>query len=468
MRHASRRSHHWVGITRWTHPDKTCQAAELLSDSGRVTIFQGSETVNLLDYRNDARIFSLDPSVPAGTYEKIRLTLSNIELVKCEDGAVIQPIDVDTCINTISDDDQPRLTGNKKLDLNPRGGFVLHSGNVLMVEIDIDADKSIHIVETGNGKYQFRPVVFVKIINNDNPGKNVRVHGIIEDLDREDREFEICSLEINLLLSIDDLDIDTTCVDVTYNDGTSIFLDGVSVDPEALREGDEATVFGRLHLDGEDDDEVEHHVAQSGDDHHDLDGVFIAALVIEIGPDDINDTLDGVALTAVDNRFLFDMLIDPGQGFTEGSEVTVQIQPDTKILQKDGSIIPVTFIQPGVRLSVDGELQLSDTNPAVLLAELIVVATEANVLVKESGTIGLIPDKVCGFYLDTGTDTDDRSVSANNKDTRVLRVTDTGTAGTSEIILVEDLEFGDDVNVYGKNDDQGCFAAETIVVFAPK
>ena len=68
MRHASRRSHHWVGITRWTHPDKTCQAAELLSDSGRVTIFQGSETVNLLDYRNDARIFSLDPSVPAGTY----------------------------------------------------------------------------------------------------------------------------------------------------------------------------------------------------------------------------------------------------------------------------------------------------------------------------------------------------------------------------------------------------------------
>ena len=101
----------------------TVVKAELLSDSGRFTIFEGEETVNLLDYRDDARIFSLHPSVPAGTYEKIRLTLSNIELVKCEDGAVIQPIDVDTCINTIADSDQPRLKGNNKLDLNPQGDF---------------------------------------------------------------------------------------------------------------------------------------------------------------------------------------------------------------------------------------------------------------------------------------------------------------------------------------------------------
>ena len=73
----------------------TIVKAELLSDSGRVTIFQGKETVNLLDYRSDARFLSLAPNVPAGTYEKIRLTLSDIELVKCEDGAVIQPVDVD-------------------------------------------------------------------------------------------------------------------------------------------------------------------------------------------------------------------------------------------------------------------------------------------------------------------------------------------------------------------------------------
>jgi len=440
----------------------TIVKAELLSDSGRVTIFQGNETVNLLDYRNDSRIFSLDPSVPAGTYEKIRLTLSKIELVKCEDGAVIQPVDVDTCVNTIPDDDQPRLTGNKKLDLNPRGDFMVHSGNVLMVEIDIDANKSIHIVETGNGKYQFRPVVFIKIITKDNPGKNVRVHGIIEDLDPADREFEICSREINLLPGIDDLDKDTACVDVTYNDGTSIFKDGVSVGPGALRDGDEATVFGHLRLDDEDSDEVEHHVAGGEDDHHDFDGVFIDALVIEIGPDDIDDNLDGVALTAVDDRFLFDMSIDPGQGFTEGSEVTVLIQPDTKIIQQNGRIIPVTYIQPGVPLSVDGELQLSDTNPAVLLAELIVVDTEAGVRDRLSGIIGLIPDKVCGLNLRTNSG--DRSVSANNKDTLVLRVTETDAVGVSDVLLVEDLESGDAVDVYGQDDGLGCFAAEIIVV----
>lgn len=433
----------------------TIVKAELLSNSGRVTIFQGKETVNLLDYRNDARFLSMAPNVPAGTYEKIRLTLSDIELVKCEDGAVIQPIDVDTCVNTITDNDQPRLTGNRKLDLNPRGDFVVHSGSLLLVEIDIDANESIHIVETGNGKYQFRPVVFVKVIAEDNPGKPIRVHGIIEELDRVDREFKICSREINLLPSIDVIGNGIACITVKYDDATLIFIEDDPVDPESLHEGDEVTVFGRLQLDNENGDEVEHHVV---DEYHHFDGVFIEAVVIDIVPDDTDIALDGVALTAVDTRSLFDMTVDPDQDFPY-SKVTVLIQPDARIVERDGSIIPVSFIQPGVPLSVYGEYDLDDN---LLLAKLIVIDTDVDAREKLNGVIGLIPDKVCGFNLVTNS-SGDRSVSADNKDTLVLRFTKTDL----NIILVDDLRRGDTVHIFGQPDDldPGCFAADIIVVF---
>jgi len=437
----------------------TIVKAELLSESWSVTIFQGEETVNLLDYRNDARIFSLNPSVPAGTYEKIRLTLSDIELVKCEDAAVIQPIDVDTCTNTINPGEQPKLKGNNKLDLNPQGDFVVHSGDTLMVEIDIDAEKSIHIVETGNGKYVFRPVVFVNILSDGASGKLVRIHGVIKNLDRVAGEFEICSNEINLLPSADVIDDEITCVDVQFNDDTAIFGPNCTFcTPEDLFNDDQATVIGQLRRD---DDDGEDHEADGDENHHDLDGVFIEALVIEIGPDGIDNTLDGIALTTVDDRFLFDMSIDPGQGYTEGSQLTVQILPETNIVQTEGSIIPITAIKAGVPLSVKGDIQLSDTAPAVLLAKLIVVDTKAGIVRKESGTISLIPDNICGFYLNTGTETVDLSVRADNKSTKVLRVYEKG----SDFILVEDLKKGDSVNVYGQDDDQGCFAADLIVVF---
>jgi hypothetical protein len=435
----------------------TVVRAELLSDSGHFTIFEGEETVNLLDYRDDARIFSLHPSVPAGTYEKIRLTLSKIELVKCEDGAVIQPIHVDTCTNTINPGDQPRLKGNNKLDLNPQGDFVVHPGGTLMVEIDIDAEKSIHIVETGNGKYQFRPVVFVNILSDGVSSKPVRIHGIIEELDRVSGELEICSREINLLPSIDVIEHDITCVDVKFNDDTAIFGPDCSpCDPEDLFNGDAATVFGWLRLD-DDDDEVEHHESDGDDDHHDFDGVFIQALIIDIEPDDRDRILDGIACSAIDERHLFEMSIDPDQGCD--STITVLVLPGAKIVETDGTDVPIGAIQDGTPLTVRGEF--SDTDPDLLLAELIVVDTGASILRKESGTIGLIPDKVCGFYLDTGIDRVDLSVKADNKNTRVLSINGTDL----DIIPVEALEKGDFVNVYGQDDGQGCFAAEIIVVF---
>ena len=55
---------------------------ELLSESGHVTVYEGNKTFNLLDLADESRLFAIRNQVPAGTYSKIRLTLTEIELVR--------------------------------------------------------------------------------------------------------------------------------------------------------------------------------------------------------------------------------------------------------------------------------------------------------------------------------------------------------------------------------------------------
>ena len=99
--------------------------AELMSDHGRVTIFQGEDTFNLLDL-TDARIFAIREGIPGGTYNKIRLTLKDngIELVDYND--TDSPLDDAVYY--------PKLPGNNKLDLNPRGSFKVVAGTTLVIQ----------------------------------------------------------------------------------------------------------------------------------------------------------------------------------------------------------------------------------------------------------------------------------------------------------------------------------------------
>jgi hypothetical protein len=85
--------------------------------------------------------------------------------------------------------DRPKLPGNGKLDLNPRGSFQVVGGETLVIELDLDMTKSLHLVSAGNsGKWQFRPVVFVTIAPDDT--KLVRVFGEVRTL--EGMRFELC------------------------------------------------------------------------------------------------------------------------------------------------------------------------------------------------------------------------------------------------------------------------------------
>ena len=145
----------------------TVTGIDLLSDGGATNLFSGERTIDVLAMRNFSDFFTVDPSVPIGTYSKVRLTLSDLALVECDAAGVPEPD---------PDWDRPKLPGNGKLDLNPRGTFEVIGGEMLVIELDLDMEKSLHAHQTGTDKWQFRPVIFVTIRPDDD--HLVRVHGV--------------------------------------------------------------------------------------------------------------------------------------------------------------------------------------------------------------------------------------------------------------------------------------------------
>jgi len=93
--------------------------ATLIGGNGQQTIFSGNKTINLLDlyHFNEPIAFG---EVLAGDYTKIRLQISDIELV-----------DKITGLSTFA-----RLPANGKIDLLDQGRFTVFPGRTLVVEID--------------------------------------------------------------------------------------------------------------------------------------------------------------------------------------------------------------------------------------------------------------------------------------------------------------------------------------------
>ena len=120
-------------------------------DGHETIVFDETKVVNLLALQNYSDLLTTT-IIPAGTYDKIRLHVSQVELVKLNpDGTVLSS-------------DIAKLPANGKIDLNPQEAFEVIGNGHLVMEFDMDANKSIHIVQTGNGKYIFRPVIFVNIL----------------------------------------------------------------------------------------------------------------------------------------------------------------------------------------------------------------------------------------------------------------------------------------------------------------
>ncbi len=267
----------------------TVVKAELLSDSGAVTMFQGERTFNLLDL-TDVRIFAIREGIAAGTYSKIRLTLTDIELVDYNGSN--RPKDYLTY--------HPKLPGKGKLDLNPRGDFTVVAGGTLAIQIDMDANKSIHIVKKGKkDEYNFRPVVFIDIVTDAFKERFVKLHGDIYAIDTVDQSFKLCNTDIPVQIDDDQEKAGSRgCVRVETDKTTAVFdIDGNPAAFGDLVKGELATVFGRLQSDAD----YDHDSDKDGDreDDREMDDLVLKAVLIELGPESAFQKLNGTATSTV-------------------------------------------------------------------------------------------------------------------------------------------------------------------------
>ena len=303
--------------------------ATLIGGEGQQTLFSDAENpleIDLLKLENFSRPIAFE-DVPADIYTKLRLRISDLTLVEYAE--------------VESEEDKtynPPLPANGKIDLLNRGGFEVLPGRTLIVELDMDANKSVQVVQTGNGGYRVRPVVFVEFSNTEAPDKLTRFEGVIDEvIDADAGRFILCSSE----------DADT-CIEVSLTtDGCVYDEQGVPTEPTTLAAGQEVVVIGR-------------YSRSDGD-------IVLDAIVVEQGP---AEQVTGTINTLPDETGTF-VMIDRG-----GSEILVELQAGcTQVLGPDGAIVGAEGLQIGQGIEVEGVRITPETDgdPPLLRAALILI-----------------------------------------------------------------------------------------------
>ncbi|KAF0191959.1 MAG: Uncharacterized protein FD165_1293 [Gammaproteobacteria bacterium] len=417
----------------------------LLGENDAATeIFSGEKIINLLDLEHHADLFSMTGNVPAGRYTKIRLLVSNVELVRKDaNGDLIEVI-------------TPRLPGNGKIDLNPRGAFEVVADQTLMLEIDFDARKSIQYHTLGKGGYVLRPVIFIKRLAHATPGKLVRLSGQVSGLDAPAQTFRLCRTPIvhreNELDSdgavASHVDLDDAakwCPLVHVTADTALF--GPNGDPitfDDMVNDASVTVLGRLE-----------HAATNEDK------PSLTALTVLAGPTGTFRKYTGVVTTGLDaSTSQFSVRLAAGQGIAGQDDLPVQIQRGTTIVSRRGEVLDVNALVAGRTVKVLGVLSLADDAPDVIQAAIIFVDMDAPP-VKLSGTISHIDSSPAGFTL-IADSVGDRCVKLT-EDTAIFLVHDNTGSFFSEQTDATALTEGQSVEAYGRYNLEGCLVATTVL-----
>lgn len=376
--------------------------ATLIGDQGQQTIYTGNTRVNLLDLENYSQPIALG-EVAAGRYTKLRLQIDNFEIID-KDGLA----------------HNPRPPANGRIDLLQPGGIEVVPGRTLVAHVDMDANKSIHVVQAGNGKYRVRPVVRVQFVLGGLPNELVRIEGLVDSVDADTGAFVLCA--------IDNMD---ACVDVSLAADACVFdADGLPIEPatDATFESGEALVVIGTYMDSD------------GDGNPGID-----ALIVEKGA---AEQVKGVIAAAPDGDGLL-LLIE-----RDGVETTVELQADcTKIFGPGGEVLAADALQIGQGIEVEG---VTGGDPAVLRAALIVLDSIDDPE-QLAGTIA-VPISEPEFVLATATGDVDVCVDA---DATITVIAD----GSSAAGSFEDIQEGRTAYVFGELDTtDGCFDAADVVV----
>ena len=424
----------------------TITSIELIGDEARTTIWQGLETIDLLSLEDFYEFFAVADDVPAYTeFSKVRLKVVEDLLLRKlnDDGSVKEEVFAE-------------LPGKGKLDLNNQGPFQLAPGATLIIEIDWQMNKAFKIIETGNGRVKVRPVIMVDIHSAEARDRLARIFGVIDEIDDLDQDFRLCRTDY--IGDEDDDDDDSGrdddgdhyrhCVRVRTDDGTAYFNeDGLPITFADLMDSDEATVVGMLRVNPDE-----------GDDRR----FALDAIVVERGPAGTFPSWKGMARSAVNADDQFDFGLDAGQGFAADTVVTTQLFESTPIVTRRGEYLNRTVIQDGTDMTVDGVLSLSNEDPDLLRAALLIVDfdDEAEDLLR--GVVADV-DPAAGSLLLT-VDGVDRCVDADGADIFVVESDED--QFLSERVELGDLIPGQRADVYGQDRFDGCFEAETIIADA--
>jgi len=375
-------------------------------DNGQQILFQGDREIDLLDLTNYSEPIVFG-EVEADVYTKVRLIIDNLELVPHDGG------------NSIF----PRLPANGKIDLLDSSGIVVLPGRTLLIEIDMDANKSIHIVGAGNsGNYKFRPVVKAKFMDGGLPDKLARLEGTVAEIATDGSgDFVLCHA-----------DTPDECVTVNTGDGTCVFDDqGLPTEIDAWTAGDAVVVIGRYTYDNND--------------------VNLDALIVELG--DAEQASGNVVSAPVDNQFL--MVTN------DNSDVVVELQDSTKYFNADGPIAAGAIVV-GADLEVEGvrPAKADPADPDLIRAALVFVEDVEDEQL--SGTIIEPLDATArSFGLTLGDGSGDTCVRVNN-DADILLVDE----AASEVTMgtIDDLALGQVVDLFGTTAVDSCFDANEVLV----
>lgn len=441
-------------VGRWDEAIATITSVKLIGDNGQVTLFEGEETLDLLQLADFSELFAVSDQVPPGSYSKIRLQVSNL---------VLRDTDRDENGNVIVIEEQsPQIVGNGKIDLNPRGPFQLASGDVVFVELDFDMEKSLKITETGNGKLIVRPVIFVDIRIQPRPDARLtRIHGEITEIDPATGSFRLCQTEFASEWDDeddDDGDEDRRCIGVSTDDDTGLFdATGLPQDFTGLAIGEEVTAIGRIRPHDEADTDFDD--ADQGDDDHPL---VLDAFVIEEGPLGTYKRVRGIVTSTVDavsDRFNFDLAA--GQGIVADAPLPVQLYPKSRIFSRDGEELTRDDILVDRGALIDGLLALGSED--VIRSPLVILGIgELPAAVNFDGTI-LSIDTVAGSLMVSPTEGNERCVDADSSQIFLVDDDDGFSSVRGEL---DDLEAGQSVSIFGREDIGGCVIADTIIAEA--
>jgi len=454
----------------------TINKISLLSDDlPPVVLYSGSRRINLLSLQDEQDLFMIHESVQAGVYHKIHLHISDSEFVPFEG----EPIS----------GDQIQLVANGKLDLVSKNGFHVIPGETLMIEVDMDAEKSILIHSTESQKYQFRPVFFVQVLNGLD-SRMVALKGTIETISEDtevqsfmlrrghpffhDSEGDSSFSDHESLLqntpsgdqgSLSYKHDRTHLIQVEVPNGTPIFLEnGLPGEFHDLQPGQRVFVRGFL----------------KHDDHRRL---HIHAKLIQIKSDLFKEDLRlrGEILEDIDSNLQFKFRPADGQGIV--GDLVVQVHEQTMIVEAGTHrMLTTDALKAGKQVILKGVLDVTQ-DPVLFNAALIIVKPPELDQTRLEGSIQGEPDvdnrtfdlfeviQHCPPPL--GCPDIARIVPVHVLDHGVIvqithqTLNDMGETHLGvEIIPFESLNKGDEVHLFGQFDSFDVFQAKVVVVEA--